>query len=137
MRRFRSFRGPRWNRTATARVDLHKIHAQPTSSEYALALIDGWMEDYNTVHLHSRLGYSRPASTFCPNPLRVRFNGSTPLNMLRQLSHKERKTPSSGREKPSSMSDATYLEGTGLCETLSTFTREARGPYRHFEIGLV
>ena len=26
----------------------------------ALALIDDWMEDYNTVHLHSRLGYRSP-----------------------------------------------------------------------------
>jgi transposase InsO family protein len=26
----------------------------------ALALIDSWMEDYNTVHPHSRLGYLSP-----------------------------------------------------------------------------
>jgi putative transposase len=26
----------------------------------ALALIDTWMEDYNTVHPHSRLGYRSP-----------------------------------------------------------------------------
>ena len=25
-----------------------------------LALIDSWMEDYNTVHPHSRLGYRSP-----------------------------------------------------------------------------
>ena len=26
----------------------------------ALSLIDSWMEDYNTVHPHSRLGYRSP-----------------------------------------------------------------------------
>jgi putative transposase len=26
----------------------------------ALALIDTWMEDYNTMHPHSRLGYRSP-----------------------------------------------------------------------------
>ena len=26
----------------------------------ALALVDSWMEDYNTVHPHSRLGYRSP-----------------------------------------------------------------------------
>ncbi len=26
----------------------------------ALSLIDTWMEDYNTVHPHSRLGYLSP-----------------------------------------------------------------------------
>src|SRR5712691_6482284 len=41
----------------------------------ALALIDSWMEDYNTVHPHSRLGYRSPREYILPNPLRVRFNG--------------------------------------------------------------
>ena len=26
----------------------------------ALVLVDSWMEDYNTVHPHSRLGYRTP-----------------------------------------------------------------------------
>jgi putative transposase len=26
----------------------------------ALVLVDSWMEDYNTVHSHSRLGYRSP-----------------------------------------------------------------------------
>ena len=35
-----------------------------------------WMEDYNTVHPHSRLGYRSPREYIaCPNPPRVRFNG--------------------------------------------------------------
>jgi transposase InsO family protein len=41
----------------------------------ALALVDSWMEDYNTVHPHSRLGYALLGSTSCPNPSRVRSNG--------------------------------------------------------------
>jgi putative transposase len=45
----------------------------------ALALIDRWMEDYNTVHPHSRLGYcSRGNTSCCRNPPRVRFTRSTP-----------------------------------------------------------
>ena len=32
------------------------------------------MEDYNTVHPHSWLGYAHPRSTSFPNPPRVRFN---------------------------------------------------------------
>lgn len=31
----------------------------------ALALIDSWTEDYNTVHPHSRLGYRSPVA--CPS----------------------------------------------------------------------
>jgi transposase InsO family protein len=42
----------------------------------ALALVDSSMEDYNTMHPHSRLGYrAHLGSTSCPNPSRVRFNG--------------------------------------------------------------
>ena len=45
--------------------------AMPTA---ALAQIDRWMEDYNTVHPHSRLGYRSPREyiTTNPNPPRVR-----------------------------------------------------------------
>ena len=32
----------------------------------ALALVDRWMEDYNTVHPHSRLGYRSPQMRFVP-----------------------------------------------------------------------
>jgi hypothetical protein len=35
----------------------------------ALAFVDSWMEDYNTVHPHSRLGYQSPREyiAFFPN----------------------------------------------------------------------
>jgi putative transposase len=42
----------------------------------ALSLVDCWMEDYNTVQPHSRLGYR--SNTSIPNPLRVRFDGGNP-----------------------------------------------------------
>jgi transposase InsO family protein len=41
----------------------------------ALVLVDSWMEDYNTVHPHSRLATAHLGSTFFPNPSRVRLNG--------------------------------------------------------------
>jgi putative transposase len=31
-----------------------------SGADTALALIENWMEDYNTVHPHSRLGYRSP-----------------------------------------------------------------------------
>ena len=34
----------------------------------ALALIDSWMEDYNTVHPHSRLGYRSPREYILSQP---------------------------------------------------------------------
>ena len=34
----------------------------------ALALIDSWMEDYNTVHPHSRLGYQSPREYILSQP---------------------------------------------------------------------
>jgi integrase-like protein len=41
----------------------------------AIGLIDSWMEDYNTVHPHSRLGYRSPGEyIMCFNPPPVRFN---------------------------------------------------------------
>jgi putative transposase len=35
----------------------------------ALALIDTWMEDYNTVHPHSRLGYQSPREYILSQPV--------------------------------------------------------------------
>jgi len=35
----------------------------------ALALIDNWMEDYNTVHPHSRLGYRSPREYILSQPV--------------------------------------------------------------------
>jgi transposase InsO family protein len=35
----------------------------------ALALIDAWMEDYNTVHPHSRLGYCSPREYILSQPV--------------------------------------------------------------------
>jgi transposase InsO family protein len=35
----------------------------------ALALIDSWMEDYNTVHPHSRLGYRSPREYILSQPV--------------------------------------------------------------------
>jgi putative transposase len=35
----------------------------------ALALIDSWMEDYNTVHPHSRLGYQSPREYILSQPV--------------------------------------------------------------------
>ena len=35
----------------------------------ALALIDNWMEDYNTVHPHSRLGYRSPREYISSQPV--------------------------------------------------------------------
>ena len=41
----------------------------------ALALIKSRMEDYNTVHPHSRLGYQSPREYILSQPSRVRFDG--------------------------------------------------------------
>ena len=35
----------------------------------ALALIDSWMEDYNAVHPHSRLGYRSPREYILSQPV--------------------------------------------------------------------
>ncbi|HEY1795755.1 MAG TPA: integrase core domain-containing protein [Stellaceae bacterium] len=34
----------------------------------ALALLDTWIEDYNTVHPHSRLGYRLPREYILSQP---------------------------------------------------------------------
>ena len=39
------------------------------STATALALIDSWMEDYNTVHPHSRLGYRSPREYILSQPV--------------------------------------------------------------------
>ena len=35
----------------------------------ALALVDSWMEDYNTAHPHSRLGYRSPREYILSQPV--------------------------------------------------------------------
>jgi hypothetical protein len=37
--------------------------------------VSSWMEDYNIVHPHSRLGYCSPREYILSQPSRVRFNG--------------------------------------------------------------
>ena len=37
-------------------------------ADAAFALIDSWMEDYNTVHPHSRLGYRSPREYILSQP---------------------------------------------------------------------
>ena len=43
----------------TFKRDYVRVTALP-DADTALALIENWMEDYNTVHPHSRLGYRSP-----------------------------------------------------------------------------
>ena len=43
----------------TFKRDYVRVTALP-NADLALALIEDWMEDYNTVHPHSRLGYRSP-----------------------------------------------------------------------------
>ena len=43
----------------TFKRDYARVTALPNADD-ALALIEDWMEDYNTVHPHSRLGYRSP-----------------------------------------------------------------------------
>ena len=43
----------------TFKRDYVRVAALPDAGS-ALALIETWMEDYNTVHPHSRLGYRSP-----------------------------------------------------------------------------
>ena len=43
----------------TFKRDYVRVNPIPNAAA-ALALIDRWMKDYNTVHPHSRLGYRSP-----------------------------------------------------------------------------
>jgi len=52
----------------TFKRDYVRVNPIPDAAT-ALALVDIWMKDYNTGHV------THPASTSCPNPSRVRFNG--------------------------------------------------------------
>ena len=44
------------------------IRISPIPDAAALAAIDHWMEDYNTVHPHSRLGYRSPREYILSQP---------------------------------------------------------------------
>jgi len=61
---FTPVESPESNRKAEAFVktfkrDYVRTTARPCA-DTALALIENWMEDYNIVHPHSRLGYRSP-----------------------------------------------------------------------------
>ena len=88
---FTSVESPESNGMAEAFVktfkrDYVRITALP-GADTALALIENWMEDYNTVHPHSRLGYRSPRRVHrytiairCVSGL----IGSTPVRLLRR-----------------------------------------------------
>jgi hypothetical protein len=55
------------------------------NDEVALSLIDAWMEDYNTVHPHFRLGYRSPREyimLLVPTRRVSGLTGSTPLRAI-------------------------------------------------------
>jgi putative transposase len=52
----------------TFKRDYVRINPIPNAA-VALALIDTWMEDYNTVHPHSRLGYRSPREYILSQPV--------------------------------------------------------------------
>ena len=58
----------------TFKRDYVRVNPIPDAAA-ALALIDNWMEDYNTVHPHSRLGYQSPREYILSQPVAVRFDG--------------------------------------------------------------
>ena len=66
-------RKPREERHAEAFVKTFKrdyVRVSPIpDAAAALALIDNWMEDYNTVHPHSRLGYRSPREYILSQPV--------------------------------------------------------------------
>jgi transposase InsO family protein len=66
---------PAWARAHKMIVRLATIRDAHT----ALAMIESWIEDYNSVHPHSRLGYRHQESILVPNlnPPCVRSNEST------------------------------------------------------------
>lgn len=51
----------------TFKRDYVRINPIPEAAA-ALALIDSWMDDYNTVHPHSRLGYQSPREYILSQP---------------------------------------------------------------------
>jgi putative transposase len=52
----------------TLKRDYVRVSPIP-DAEAALALVDIWMEDYNTVHPHSRLGYQSPREYILSQPV--------------------------------------------------------------------
>ena len=52
----------------TLKRDYVRVSPIPDAAA-ALALIGGWMEDYNTVHPHSRLGYRSPREYILSQPV--------------------------------------------------------------------
>ena len=52
----------------TFKRDYVRVNPIPDAAA-ALALIDSWMEDYNTVHPHSRLGYRSPREYILSQPV--------------------------------------------------------------------
>jgi transposase InsO family protein len=52
----------------TFKRDYVRVRSIPNAAA-ALALIDSWMEDYNTVHPHSRLGYRSPREYILSQPV--------------------------------------------------------------------
>jgi transposase InsO family protein len=52
----------------TFKRDYVRVNPIPDAAA-ALALIDTWMEDYNTVHPHSRLGYRAPREYILSQPV--------------------------------------------------------------------
>jgi len=52
----------------TFKRDYVRVNPIPDAAA-ALALIDNWMEDYNTVHPHSRLGYQSPREYILSQPV--------------------------------------------------------------------
>jgi transposase InsO family protein len=76
---FTSVESPKSNGMAAAFVKTFKrnyVRISPIPDVATeLAAIDHWMEDSNTVHPHSRLGYRLPGNTSYSNPPRVRFDG--------------------------------------------------------------
>lgn len=51
----------------TLKRDYVRVSPIPDAAA-ALALVDGWIEDYNTVHPHSRLGYRSPREYISSQP---------------------------------------------------------------------
>src|SRR5204863_3116480 len=51
----------------TFKRDYVRVNPIPNAAA-ALTLIDRWMEDYNTVHPHSRLGYRSPREYILSQP---------------------------------------------------------------------